>query len=92
MEERRKFTLVGQRGIRCDKQCFGTKLGQQDHRGTSIDYQVPGNNFYPVAECTAPGAPGKNSKLGRHRICVVNDPEAQQFCESNLIKLIPLDE
>ena len=92
MEERRKFTLVGQRGIKCDEQCFGIKLGQQDHRETSIDYQVPECGFYPVAECTAPGAPGKNSKLGRHRICVVGDSGAQQFCESNLIELIPLDE
>jgi hypothetical protein len=90
MKERRKFTFVGQKGIRCDQQCFGIGFGQKSFRETSTDYQVPGSSFYPVSECTAPGAPGKNSKLGRHRICVMGDSGAQQFCENNSIELRPL--
>jgi hypothetical protein len=87
MSEERKFTFIGKRGVVCNKPCFPHEFGVKDYRETSSDYEVPGYRFYPVSECAAPGAPGLKSKLGRCRICVVNDPKTRDFCRENKIEL-----
>lgn len=81
----RKLIFVEKIGISCNKKCFGT-FGEINYRRTTNNFVLDGRPVF-IFDCHAPNAPGGKSKLGCHRICVVDDPNLSELIKKDQIQI-----